>query len=265
MLDARHPPQSPSSYIGKGEGVYKNPSLDKNGQNCTSVGEWDRKRRRCYQRILSGIKRHRGELLRFLTLTSSNEARRGIGEDFRVLKERIRRLTPYRLIKEGYLTWGELKKFYPNKNLHERIRFEYLKIETSEGNGVLHVLYYGDYIPQMWLSDQWEEIHQSPIVDIRAVRSKEGDKKRLAEYCVNQYCAGQDEFIRYSWSWGWCFKGFVRVWKKLVDEYGLKRAIGLWDVLLETGFLWTQEGIYVDITGPPEICLDWQDWVQVRW
>jgi len=224
------------------------PSLDFNGQNCTLAHRrfWDRKRRRCYHRILSGIRKHRGERLRFLTLTSSNEAKRPITQDFRVLKERIRRLTPLRLIRSGYLSLKDYRRYYGNKPLNERMHFEYLWVETSEGNGVLHVLFFGDYLPQAWLSDAWRDIHQSPIVDIRATRSKikghNEDKKRLAAYCVLQYCAGQDKFIRYSWSWGWVFRGFVRVWGLLLKHLPFPRALGVWNILLERSWVWVDVG-----------------------
>ena len=57
--------------------------------------------------------------------------------------------------------------------------FEYCKVRTSEGNGVLHVVYRGTYIEQKWLSDVWKELHGAYVVDIRKVY---GEKKQLAYY-----------------------------------------------------------------------------------
>lgn len=220
--------------------------LDSSCQNCTldecqtsdlsNSGTWDRKQRRAYHRILSGLRVHRGERLRFLTLTTAENMQRDLRSAWRVLKERIRRLTPARLVKMGYIELKDVKKYYPNKPLNEPLRFEYLKVETAEGvAGVLHVLYFGDYIPQKWLSDVWKEITGTAyIVDIRACKDPVKSPKRLARYCVAQYVSGQTAFIRFSWSWGWVGKGFVKVWRILLKEvdYDIKRAIALWEKLL---------------------------------
>ena len=135
----------------------------------------------------------------------------------------------------GYIDSKDLKKYYPGKPLEEPLRFEYIKVETEEGvQGVFHVLYFGDYIPQKWLSDAWKEITGSAyVVDIRACKDTVKSPKRLARYCVAQYVSGQTAFVRFSWSWGWVGKGFVKVWKTLLEEVrNFKKAITLWERLL---------------------------------
>jgi len=197
---------------------------------------WTRQQRRAYQRILSGLRKHKGELLRFITLTTAKGMKRDIRQAFKVLHERIRRLTPLKLLKQGYITKDELKKYYPNKPLNEPIRFEYFKVETAEGvAGVLHILYFGDYIPQKWLSDVWRDITGTAyVVDIRACKDRVKSPKRLARYCISQYVAGQEAFVRYSWSHGWVGKGFVRIWRFIIDKIGdIKKALFLWNKLLD--------------------------------
>lgn len=168
--------------------------------------EWSKKQRRAFQRILSGLKRshYMGQPIRFMTLTSADRSRWHLmNRDFQVLKQRIKR-------KYGV--------------------FEYHKIRTNEGNGVFHILYRGCYIPQQWLSNQWREIHNSSIVDIRLFR--EGGK-RLARYLSAQYVAGQS-FIRMSWSWRWVCKAFVTVWHGLISMYGYCEALRRWDLFLSS-------------------------------
>lgn len=72
------------------------------------------------------------------------------------------------------------------------------------------MIYRGRYIPQPVLSQLWSEIHQAPIVDIRSVNASKrhlrGAAGELAKYMAKEGCR------RYSWSWGWVYKGFCRTW-----------------------------------------------------
>ena len=81
---------------------------------------------------------------------------------------------------------------------------------TKSGFEHVHLIYRGHYIPQPVLSKLWQEIHQAPIVDIRSVKSSKrhmrGAAAELAKYMAKEGCR------RYSWSWGWVYKGFVRTW-----------------------------------------------------
>lgn len=195
------------------QNLINRPSLDINLQNLPfddksikPSKKWDRKQRRAYQRILSGLKKaaYNGETVRFATLTTADGVEYDrISNDFSKLAKRARR------------RYG---------------KFEYFKIRTSEGNGVLHVLVVSPYIPQTWLSYNWLDIHDSPIVDIRSVENRE---KQVARYIASQHLAGQDLYVRSSWSWGWVFKGFVKKWKEILDLYydsrGIKYCIGVWD------------------------------------
>lgn len=171
---------------------------------------------------MSGItyNNSRGNGLRFLTLTTSKGAKRDIQQDFRVLKMRIKRL------------YGT---------------FEYIRIRTNEGNGVLHILFIGGFIPQTWISRNWEEIHQSPVVDIRAASRIKG----LGRYIVSQYLSDQRcSFLRYSWSWKWVYFGFVKVWRKICIS--CKNPIAIWNLHLK-GYQ-----VYIDgkvLKPPPDIGL----------
>ena len=87
-------------------------------------------------------------------------------------------------------------------------------IETSEGNGVLHmILAWKDkslinprkfYIPKQWLSDEWSKLHEgSIIVYVAKYENGETSRKRLSRYLVSQYMANHSSaLVRYSYSWG---------------------------------------------------------------
>jgi len=154
------------------------------------TSSWSPKARRWYQRLLSGITHHQANrrVLRVLTLTSSLDApaQEDLNSSWQVLRKRIDR------------------KFG---------RLEYWKLRTSEGHGVLHIIYSGSYIPQSWLSRSWQDIHASPVVYIQKLRFK---RKRLINYLMTHYLPAHDDgrlYTRMSWSWGWVFRGFAGAWR----------------------------------------------------
>jgi len=161
------------------------------------------------------VGKSRRERLRFMTLTSSPEAKeRNLNADFRALKMRIYR------------------KFH--------FKMKYWKIRTDEGNGVLHIIFRGKYVPQKWLSTQWAEIHKSPIVDIRSLYETKKGLTGIAFYLVGNYLAKQN-FERMSWGYSWVFPAFVRSWKRLIEKYGFKQALFLWNRLLYNQFIITRQ------------------------
>jgi len=218
-------------------------SLDNYQHNCTLLREqrpkikWRPSQVRCYNRVRSGCVAHRGEKLRFLTLTTAQEMTRTKEEGFRALKERIRRATPLSIFR----AWGGgsahnfYRHYYPNKNPLSPLTFQYTKITTTEGvSGVFHILYFGDYLPQRWVSSSWETLTGTArVVDIRGVSVQRGSEKRLSIYAVNQYVStGQTEYVRFSNSWGWCFLGFLGKWDEIRRQFsGLdyEERWGVWE------------------------------------
>jgi hypothetical protein len=178
---------------------------------------YTKKQRRAFQRLMSGLTvgKNRKERLRFMTLTSSLESvGRNLNADFRALKMRI------------------FRKYH--------FKMKYWKIRTNEGNGVLHIVYRGKYIPQEWLSDQWAEIHKSPIVDIRSLRETRKGLKGIVYYLLGSYLTKQS-FERMSWGYSWVFPAFVSSWKRLIEKYGFKQALFLWNGLLRSQFVVTRQ------------------------
>lgn len=161
------------------------------------------------------VGKSRRERLRFMTLTSSPESiGRNLNADFRALKMRVYR------------------KFH--------FRMKYWKIRTNEGNGVLHIVFRGKYIPQKWLSEAWADIHTSPIVDIRSLYETPKGLKGICFYLIGNYLAKQS-FERMSWGYSWVFPAFVRSWKGMIEKYGFKQALFLWGRLLCSPFVVTRQ------------------------
>ncbi|MBA7706167.1 hypothetical protein ES703_115014 [subsurface metagenome] len=177
-----------------------------------SSRRWSPKARRWFQRMLSGVTHHEANRrrIRVITLTTSPRARAfgmDINADFQVLRKRI------------------VRKFGS--------KFEYWKLRTSEGNGVLHILYVGAWIPQSWLSKNWDEVHNSEIVWIQEFKRR---RKKLVSYLMSHYLPhheGMGLYTRMSWSWGWVFRGFAGAWA-YVWKHGdtMYDAIYTWNKLM---------------------------------
>ena len=161
-----------------------------------------RAEKRRYQRLISGLTvgAAHNERMRFMTLTTASGVIRDINKSFDVLKKRIRRAIYKR---DGF------KGFKFNR---------YFKLKTAEGNGVLHIVYRGRYIPQEWLSKTWAKIHEgSYIVDIRELHWKKGTKK-LSNYLIVNYLQSQ-KTLRMSYGWKWVWLGFCESWEHIKFVY----------------------------------------------
>jgi hypothetical protein len=216
-----------SSFADRRQGYFvskngKLRKLDFNLRVCVpESGSYTKKQRRAFQRLMSGLTVGKGrrERLRFTTLTTSNEAKslgfdKKLNEHFRVLKMRI------------------FRKYH--------FKMKYWKIRTNEGNGVLHIVFRGKYIPQKWLSEAWADIHKSPIVDIRSLYETPKGLKGICFYLVGNYLSKQS-FERMSWGYSWVFPAFVASWRRLIEKYGFKRGLELWNKLLCRPFVVTRQ------------------------
>lgn len=74
------------------------------------------------------------------------------------------------------------------------MRPEYCRIETSEGNGVLHCFWaFPKALPRIydWLKENWLELRGAWNVWIEAVGGKGNDAARVAQYAITQYAINQ--------------------------------------------------------------------------
>jgi len=172
-----------------------------------------KKNKRQYHRLKSGerLAKMMNVFLIFITLTTAPNAKGyDLSKDFQVFRKRV------------YRKYGVLPA--------------YCKVNTNEGNGVIHALLRTNvFIPQAWVSRQWDEIHGSYIVDVRQASNG------TARYIATQYLATQDAtYTRLSSSWTWVCRGMMRQWDYIVkssrdwshtrlNEYGLWSAPVQWD------------------------------------
>lgn len=137
--------------------------------------------RRMFHRVMSGLEKDGN--VRLLTLTSSPTSG-DFQRDFRMLIKRLQR----RGLVESYIRVPE---------------------KTKTGLRHDHIVFRGSYIDQQYLSSLWGNIHHSPVVDIRRCGNHRGIARYLANYLAKSPAA------RYSYSWGWVWRGFAKSWKGL--------------------------------------------------
>ena len=179
---------------------------------------WADKHRRAHRKIKLGLLWRKHERLRFMSLGTPVMCAVSIVTGFVLLRKRIRRLTVRRLVDDGFMSKQQAAYFYGREKSgrwDDEFVFHSVNIRTGEGpNGVYHVLFFGQYIPQNWVYDQWKDILDvdylaNQSVDLQMCGSDVYDAAKLASYCVNQYVANQDSLINSSMSWSWCGDGSV--------------------------------------------------------
>lgn len=146
---------------------------------------------------------------RLVTLTTSTEAwsaGKDIQQSYRALLGRLRR----RGLCSGYVKVAEF---------------------TKAGLPHLHIIFRGKFIPWVWLSEVWREIHLSPVVHVTAIRGRGGMARYLAKYL------SKDPIARLACSWDWVWKGFRGDWKKIVKwsswaNYELVEILRRWEMML---------------------------------
>lgn len=230
----------PASCLVNIDKLEQEPDRTLNGKKGRYQGTTPQKakKNRFYNQIISGMTWNRFTALRFVTITSAPDSP-DIEESFKRLVQRIRRETPARMLKAGYVGPRNIKRYYPNKDHQEPLHFEYCGCRTAEGHGVIHLVYSGDYLPQPWIKKTWIEIHGAWNVNIQAV--KPGEAGKTAGYMLKQYLAGQDMFIRMVHSRNWIYPGaradFLKVIKTRKqasgDQAGFLEGLQEWNEMMK--------------------------------
>jgi len=192
-----------------------------------------RKKGRYYHCLVSGMKWHAGDDLYFLTLTSSPQSP-DIYPSFHRLTIDMSRVTPSWLIDRDYMSYSEAIRWYPTDKWDTPLKFDYIKQHTSEGHGVLHIIFAGDHWPVSFFRKRWIVIHKATQLVIRYIPSNdEIARKKVVSYQMKQYLYNQDAFIRYSCSRHWLFPGYRKVWVGMIETYGFENALVKWGEMLQ--------------------------------
>ena len=195
--------------------------------------------KRLFSALQSGLLWNKNKSMRFLTLTSGNDSPRDVMRSFNHLVTNIRRTKIAALVDNGYIPLVTFGHFYPDRQPDDTLTIDYLAMETTEGNGVIHALIIGDYLPQKWLSNEWKRIHCAWNVDIRAPRSS-NKNLTFARYMLAQYIKGQNGIRRVNCSKNWVYPGWRADFKRLIrdskaelgDKAGFDQAILTWTYLM---------------------------------
>jgi len=232
-----------------------NPSLVNSCHKAAKFSEGDRERKRSYHGCIS-LSEYRQS---FNQLTSQTA---------KLSKSDKKRKRSYHRFKSCFEYWGfgnysllwvmlssaplsDFKRLADHHyNLRKRIErklgfkgLQHIQVKTREGNGVYHAIYarkipkgqrpFSFYIPQKWLSANWDDIHGAPVVWVKRVGTSRADRAKLAAYCVSQYCADQDLFDRLSYARRIFGGPMAAVWtalKRLIKDRNA--ALHAWKMLL---------------------------------
>jgi hypothetical protein len=192
---------------------------------------WNKKQKRTYRHLLNGTRVSQKigcKDLKFVTLTTSdicveqvNYDKHSLSRDVVRLRQRIERLTPWKLHKYGYLTRSQIARFYGRNSYNDSFgHIGYLQVFTNEGNGVVHILGRFPYLPYNYLASEWMDIHLSYNVNITRL-NLDYEAKNTASYIVSQYIANQEDhtsYVRSSMSKDWIFPGHRKVWKECLNR-----------------------------------------------
>ena len=154
----------------------------------------DYRARRFRQRFYAGFDAHEGETARYFVLTESDEA-----------------------IAKGLDITQKLNEMFRYLRRHYG-RIDYCCVRHRQGDKKrvnLHIVYFGQYIPQQVIEDWWWKNYASH----RSKMGKVYNVKGQAWY-LSKYLSGED-FERYYFSEGWVFPGWIGFSKWFNKEFGI--------------------------------------------
>lgn len=226
-----------------------------------------RKQSRAFMALNSGLTlgMTQKDRLSFMTLTTQYDKTdpnqkeaymKGLNKAFTLLKQKIerklRRLMYVKYCQKHHLTpfiktWRSKESIqYPQIYEKCKFKFTYFKVKTSEGAGVLHIVFRKDYnvpkLPQEWVSKEWAKIwHGSWNVNLQQIKYQ--DSVKTSFYIIRGYIQNQP-VVRMSYGHQWVYQGFRKSFIHLIQVYGYKRALEIWKNNMKKGFLPTKARTY---------------------
>jgi len=173
------------------------------------MSNWSGKQKKAFARCLDGLRKANllGLNVRFLTLTTPACNGEALSNDEK--KEFIQ------------LQW---RKLYGKLKKNDSYDIdEYFSVRTSEGNGVIHIVFTGDYIPFNYIMEEWVKINGTPFIWICDPYKKFNDDRAVARYFVSQYVGFKQniDFV-YGFSRNWVYSGSgkdYKACKRLSHDY----------------------------------------------
>lgn len=169
-------------------------SLDSAVQAGTRDRRGFQRRRRFERAFAAGVSQRPGERLRFMTLPYPGGTRQDLRYALRILVKAIRR------------TYGafEYKAVY--------------EVGAKTGVGHLHVVFYGGFIAQGWLSHRWESLTGFAVVDIRTADG--GSARYMAKTLVGYLTKGDPDGGWPMQSRGWVTVPLASLHERVLTELG---------------------------------------------
>lgn len=134
-------------------------------------------------------------------------------------------------------------------------RIGHLQVRTTEGNGVLHLLWILRYLPgerrrrfwisQRWLSKEWERLHGAKVVWVKQYDKGPKSRRNFSRYVVTQYFADQVAIAYHSYSRKLFGFPLVKVWRAfmgLCAGVGKPRVYELWNRVLQGNRVMVRNG-----------------------
>lgn len=133
------------------------------------------------------------------------------------------------------------RKTIANKKIFDKFKYKlkYFKLKTSEGGGVLHIVFRKGWgvpmIPFEWLKKKWYHLWGAKSgVNIKSIDIT--DVHQLSMYMVGQYFAKQP-VIRMSCGYFWIGQHVKERMQKLIVDHGYNKAIARWKLMYQSNLV----------------------------
>lgn len=138
---------------------------------------------------------------------------------------REQHLQPYKTYKKRGAK-RKKKALYPELFKKCHVKLKYYKVKTSEGGGVLHIIFRKDQdcpmIHKNWIHRTWFKLWGSWNTSIKSVNLYETEG--LSRYVISNYM-NQQPILRMSYGHQWVYRGFSKAFRRVIESHSnLRRS-----------------------------------------